>query len=317
MATVISLAGAASVVLVGLMAAPGVSQAKPVKRAAPLYDLSLGDSYSVGYQTPAVQDGPGYTDEVAEREHLQLENFGCGGATTTSLVATIGCKGSQEAGHAVRYPSTTQEQAALHFIAEHPKQIGLITISIGGNDVTDCANAPAGAIGCVLAAKNTILTNVDKLVTDLNTALTKDGDTAKLVGLTYPDVILGDDVYPVGATDPTLAALSVTAFDSLINPTLRAAYTSVPNGSFVNVTSAPYVKGSIAATAGDDTGSWNDSTGVYTGPTTRLRPFGRSVPESVAEVCHLTYYCSISDDIHPDSEGYTFITSLILADLGI
>ena len=79
----------------------------------------------------------------------------------------------------------------------------------------------------------------------------------------------------------------------------------------------PTSRAPIAATAGDATGSWNLTTGVYTGPTTKFMPFGKTVPESVAEVCKLTYYCSISGDIHPDNKGYSFITSLLLADLGV
>ena len=44
-------------------------------------------------------------------------------------------------------------------------------------------------------------------MSDLDTALTANGDTAaKIVGITYPDVILGDDIAPVGATNPVLAA---------------------------------------------------------------------------------------------------------------
>jgi lysophospholipase L1-like esterase len=313
-----TLAGAAAITLFGLVVAPGVSQAATMaKKAAEPYYLSLGDSYSEGYQTPALADGPGYTDKVAKKEHMQLENFGCGGATTSSLLNTVGCSSSQEeVAHEVLYPSTTQETAALDFISEHPGQVGLITVSIGGNDVTSCAFQPS-PISCVVAASATINTNVDKLVSDLNAALTSGGDTARLVGLTYPDVILGEDVFPVGATDPVLAAESTVAFDSIINPDLQAAYTSVSYGSFVDVTDAPYVKGSIAATTGDDTGSWNLTTGVYTGPTTKFNPFGKTVPESVAEVCKLTYYCSIVGDIHPTTKGYAFITSLILANLGI
>ncbi len=314
----VTLLGAATLATVGLAATTGVTQAAAMAKKAPEpYYLSLGDSYSVGYQTPALVDGPGYTDKVAKKEHMQLENFGCGGATTTSLLNTLGCSSSQqEVTHEVLYPTTTQETAALDFIAAHPGQVGLITVSIGGNDVTACA-FQSNPITCVLAASTTITTNVDKLVSDLNAALTTYGDTARLVGLTYPDVILGDDVFPVGATNPVLAAESVLAFDSIINPDLKTAYMSVPFGSFVDVTDAPYVKGSIAATTGDDTGSWNTTTGAYTGPTTKFNPFGKTVPESVAEVCKLTYYCSILGDIHPTTKGYSFITSLILADPGI
>jgi lysophospholipase L1-like esterase len=316
----VTMTGALAITLFGLVVAPAASQAATMakaKKAPELYYLSLGDSYSEGYQTPALVDGPGYTDKVAKKEHMQLENFGCGGATTTSLLNTVGCSsGQQEVAHEVLYPTTTQEVAALDFISEHPGQIGLITVSIGGNDVTSCA-VQANPVSCVVAASTTITTNVDKLVSDLDTALTSNGDTARLVGLTYPDVILGADVFPVGATNPVLAGESVLAFDSIINPALKAAYTSVTYGSFVDVTDAPYVKGPIAATAGDDTGSWSLTTGAYTGPTTKFMPFGKTVPESVAEVCKLTYYCSIVGDIHPTTKGYAFIDSLVLPDLGV
>ena len=170
--TLITLIGAVAITLFGLGVAPGVSQAAPMTKKAPeLYYLSLGDSYSVGYQTPALVDGPGYTDKVAKKEHMQLENFGCGGATTTSLLSAVGCgSAQQEVAHEVLYPTTTQETAALDFIAAHPGQVGLITVSIGGNDVTACADQ-ANPISCVVAAATTITTNVDKLVSDLNAAL--------------------------------------------------------------------------------------------------------------------------------------------------
>jgi lysophospholipase L1-like esterase len=322
MPTVVGTAfAAACIAAVGLVATTTVSSANPIHAARTpkptVYYLSLGDSYSQGYQTPTVDQSPGYTDKVAKKEHMTLENFGCGGATTTSLLDTVGCPGSQEATYGVAYPDTTQEAAALAFIAAHPGQIGLITVSIGGNDVTACADN-ADPIPCVVAASGTITTNVDQLVSDLNSALSANSDTsAKLVGLTYPDVILGDDVFPAGGTNPVLAAESVTAFDDIINPNLDVAYTSVPYGSFVNETSAPYVKGPIAATAGDDTGTWNDGTGAYTGPTIKFKPFGNTVPESVAEVCKITNYCTIQGDIHPNPKGYTWITGLILTDLGL
>ncbi len=214
------------------------------------------------------------------------------------------------------YPTTTQEQAALTSSPPTSGQIGLITVSIGGNDVTSCADA-ANPFTCVAAASTTITTNVNQLVSDLNTALTTNGDSARLVGLTYPDVILGDDVFPIGATNPVLAGSPSPPSTTIINPDLEAAYTSVPYGSFVDVTDAPYVKGPIAAPAGDDTGSWSLTTGAYTGPTVKFKPFGDTVPESVAEVCKLTYYCTIQGDIHPNTKGYAFIDSLILADLGL
>jgi len=302
--SVLSLAlsglAAAAVATAGLAVAPGVSGAAKARPPVPYY-LSLGDSYSIGYQ-PGHGSTPGYTAWVARKTRYQLENFGCGGATTTSILSTIGC-GSLAASDAVPYPTTTQEQAALDFISSPANfgRVGLITVSIGGNDVTACATNP-DPISCVGTATSNIKTNVTKLVDDLDAALAANGDTtAKLIGLTYPDVILGDYVYPPGSPNTTLANESVLAFDALINPTLNTAYTSVPEGSFVNVTSAPYKQ----ATAGDDTPLTT---------TTKLRPSG-TVPVAVWEVCKLTYYCS-QGNIHANTKGYDFIGQLVFADFG-
>jgi lysophospholipase L1-like esterase len=292
----------ATLVALGLVVAPGVSQAGSMK-APQKYYLSLGDSYSVGYQ-PGVGATDGYTASVAKKTKLLLENFGCGGATSTSILTTVGCTapyGPTALDDAAPYTTVTQEQAAVDFIDANPGRIGLITVSIGGNDVTDCASN-ADPISCVEAAESTIQTNVTSLVDSLSTALTANGDTtAKLIGLTYPDVILGDYVFPAGATNVTLADESIAAFDDLINPTLATAYTSVPQGSFVNVTQAPYKR----ATSGDDTPLTK---------TTKLKPYG-TIPVAVWEICTLTYYCS-EGNIHANTKGYAFIAKLAIADDG-
>jgi lysophospholipase L1-like esterase len=290
-----------SLAAVGLVATPGIGQAaaKHTKPALPFY-VSLGDSYSIGYQPTAPGGGgtPGYTAYVAKKEKLTLENFGCGGATTSSILNTIGC-GDPAATSAVAYPTETQAQAALDFIAANPGKVGLVTVSIGGNDVTACAGAgtTAAILSCITAADNSITTNVGSLVSQLDAALTTAGDTAKVVGLTYPDVILGDWVFPSGSPDQSLATLSTTAFDNLINPTLSAAYGSA---NFVNVTQAPYKK----ATSGDDT---------TTGKPVTLAPYG-AIPRNVWEICTLTYFCS-SGNIHANDAGYEFIGKLIVSHL--
>lgn len=303
----------AIMVTVGVLVAPGVSTA--VKVAKPLY-ISMGDSYSVGYQNSTLGNTKGFTGYVASKQGYQLENFGCGGATTGSLFTQIGCPaGASPATDGVPYPTTNQVAAVVAYLnqAANFGKVKLVTVSIGGNDVTSCANA-SNAVNCVLAVTPIIKTNVTNLVTQLDAALTANGDTAaKIVGITYPDVILGDYVAPVGATKPVLAALSKVAFDSLINPTLNTAYTGVTRGAFVNVTSAPYG----LATAGDDTGSFDGTTGAYTGPTTKLRGFGKTVPVPVAEVCSITWYCDLATfgDIHANTKGYKFIGGLIVAKL--
>jgi lysophospholipase L1-like esterase len=187
-------------------------------------------------------------------------------------------------------------------------------VSIGGNDVTSCA-AGSNPIPCVIAASTSIQSNVTTLVSELDSALTTYGDTsAHIVGITYPDVILGDYVAPVGGTNPLLAAQSQVAFDALINPTLNTAYTSVARGAFVNVTSAPYK----LALTGDDTNTFDPTTGAVTGgPTSNLAGFGKGVPVAVAEVCKITWYCGSATfgDIHANTKGYNFIGGLIVAKL--
>ena len=105
------------------------------------YYVSVGDSYSVGYQ-PTLGATSGYTGYVAKKTHLTLVNFGCGGATTTSIIDTVGCPDNlPHTAGAVLYPTTTQAAAAEAFITAHRGHIGLITVSIGGNDVTACGAA--------------------------------------------------------------------------------------------------------------------------------------------------------------------------------
>jgi lysophospholipase L1-like esterase len=274
-------------VLTGVL---GAGQAAQAAATSKTYYVSLGDSYSVGYQ-PARGSTPGYTVVVAKATHLTLVNFGCGGATTTSLVSSVGCPDvlPHTAG-GVTYPTTTQEAAALSFLNAHRGHIGLITVSIGGNDVTACASQ-ANPISCVATAVNGITKNVTSLAAALRTAA---GPKVPLIGLTYPDVILGSYVYPThpaSASVLSLAKLSVVAFKSLINPALTKAYGSA-QGSLVDVTKA---------------------TGAYV-PLTKTvhsRTYG-TIPAAVASVCTLTWFCA-QGNIHATTKGYTLIGKLVVA----
>ena len=115
-----------------------------------------------------------------------------------------------------------------------------------------------------------------------------------LIGLTYPDVILGGYVYPkqpATASTLSLAKLSVVAFKSLINPALTKAYVPA-QGSLVDVTKA--------------TGAYVPLT-----HTVRYRPYG-TIPAAVASVCTLTWFCA-QGNIHATTKGYTLIGKLVVA----
>ena len=254
------------------------------------YYVSLGDSYAAGYQPGqgSTTDGFAYqlVDEAGAQQHpLELANFACSGATTTSLLNDVGCPKIALGPGAPPYDSQTQIAAAEAFLQAHPGEVDLITVSIGGNDVTKCAAQP-DPVPCVTSAVNEVSTNLTTIVQRLRAAA---GPNTLIVGTTYPDVLLGSWVSGT-PTDQQLATLSVTAFKSLINPTLQKAYESV-GGQLVDVTAA---------------------TGAY-GPmtdTTTLDPYG-IIPVPVAQVCDLTYYCAMHD-IHPNADGYKVIAELVL-----
>jgi len=272
-------------------AAPAALHGSARADRAPRYYLSLGDSYAVGYQpSPLPGATGGYTAYVAAKTHLRLVNYGCGGATTSSLLTADGCAspyGPPAAAHAASYPHQTQVGAATSFMRRHRGEIGLVTVSIGGNTVTRCASA-ASPTGCVLSAIPEIERNVTRLAADLRAAA---GRHVPILGLTYPDVLLGLWVYPSSHADTSLASLSVTAFKSLLNPALTKAY-SAAGAHLVDITAA--------------TGGYVPLT-----KTTTLAPYGK-IPVAVAKVCTLTWYCT-QGNIHAKTAGYDLIGKAVVA----
>ena len=270
--------------------APATTVTTTAAASAVPYYVSLGDSYASGYEAGVGNTDNGFAyqvvDEAAAASHpLVLVNFGCGGATTTSLLEAEGCSPRGLGPGAEPYDGQTQLEAAETFIRDHPGEVGLITVSIGGNDVTACSIAD-DPVACVTAAVEGISTNVAQILQRLRAAA---GPEVLIVGTTYPDVLLGQwlDGTPEAQQ---LASLSVTAFKDLINPALAKAYADA-GGTFVDVTAA---------------------TGAY-GPMTELTPLAPygEIPVPVAKVCELTYYCA-ERDIHPNADGYQVIADLVV-----
>lgn len=264
----------------------------PVKPKTQYY-VSLGDSYAQGYQpgvTGPNRNGFAYQlPKIAAKRgyRLKLVNFGCGGATTESILKEKLRPGAKCLGPGAPRFSGTQAAAAAKFIKANRSSIALVTVSISGNDITSCAKQ-ADAVTCVGNALPVVQKNITTLLTGIRKAA---GPKVRIVGITYPDVILGAWV---GANpNQDLAKLSVVAFEQLINPMLKKAYEQA-GGKFVDVTTA---------------------TGAYTplDQLTTLDPYGE-IPVAVAKVCELTYYCEVRD-IHPKTAGYTVIADLVAATL--
>jgi lysophospholipase L1-like esterase len=271
----------------GLPSSPG---------AGKKFYVSLGDSYAAGYQPTSTgkvgtDSTTGFVYRLAAEatvhgSKLAVVNFACAGATTVSLLKQNGCQPGRLGPGAVNYPNTTQAKAAVAFIAAHKADVGLVSVSIGGNDVTACAKgAVANVASCLTAALVKVKANLTTLLAELRAAT---GPGTPIVGITYPDVVLGAYVNTPN-TGKTLAALSVTAFKSLINPALKSAYDAV-QGTFIDVTTA------------------TDAYVPFT-QTATLAPYG-TIPASVAKVCTLTFYCQFKD-IHPHDAGYQLIADLI------
>ena len=276
------------VAALSLLALPAAAQAA---KAKPHYYVSLGDSYAAGFQrfsatdAKTTRDGFAYqlVDKARKRGYkLKLVNFGCGGETTVSILARkTKCRGLGPGG--VNYAGRTQTAAAVRFLRAHRGQVKLITVSIGGNDVTACVR-DADPVACIGPAMDKVKANGKVLLERLRKAA---GRKTRIVGTTYPDVILG--AWVGESPNQELARLSVVAFQSLLNPALKEMYQSV-GGRFVDVTKA---------------------TGAYTplDQTTTLEPYG-VIPVAVAQVCRLTAYCAYRD-IHPNAKGYGIIANLI------
>lgn len=307
-AAAVGLSVAVTLVACGSSSPPPKSAGAPASPAAPAsptslpaspaagakFYLSIGDSYAAGYQ-PLGTKNKGKTStngfayqltalEMKMGHDLQVVNLGCVGATTTSLLQRKGCKPTALGPGAANYPSQTQAQAAIAFASGHRADLGLITVVIGGNDVTRCALAKNVA-ACLTQALVVVKKNLGSFLPALRAAA---GPNVPIIGLTYPDVVLGAYVNgkPAGKS---LASVSVTAFKGLINPALQAQYKAI-GATFVDVTAA--------------TGAYVPFT-----QTTSLPPYG-TLPRSVAEVCQLTYYCQLQD-IHPRTPGYTLIAGLV------
>src|SRR5829696_1013135 len=201
---------AALVAALSLLALPAAAQAA---KAKPYY-VSLGDSYAAGYQrfsqtvAKTTRDGFAYqlVGKARKRGYsLKLVNFGCGGETSVSILTRkTKCAGLGPGG--VDYAGVTQATAAERFLRKHRGHVKLITVSIGGNDVTACVKE-ADPVDCVGPAMEKVKANGKKLLKRLRKAA---GSKTRIVGITYPDVILGSWVGENPNQD--LAKLSVVAF---------------------------------------------------------------------------------------------------------
>jgi lysophospholipase L1-like esterase len=124
------------------------------------YYLALGDSIAFGMQPDKNDAGlppsgfnTGFVDVLAARlrklaPKIKLVNYGCPGESAKTFVAG-GCPWLVEKKKLHDPFPSTQSAAALAFLRAHPGQVSPITITLGGNDINEVADACQGDLACI------------------------------------------------------------------------------------------------------------------------------------------------------------------------
>jgi len=133
------------------------SPAADAGAAGPPAYLALGDSVAFGFDplvdTARTAEFVGYPEVLAARRELALSNASCPGEATGGFISPTGtdnhCRENKAA-----YPlhvayDGTQLDYALAYLADHP-ETALVTIDLGGNDVSHLNDMCAGEVGCLL-----------------------------------------------------------------------------------------------------------------------------------------------------------------------
>lgn len=233
--------------------------------------LALGDSVATGYQ-PGLGDDPrgGYVGRVlpflrTSAPQTQLRNLACDGETSITFVSGGKCS----------YEQGSQLAQALVFLRAHSSATRLVTLTIGGNDLTPCLTQ-ADPATCAQAALGTLAANVQQSLASVHAA----APGAKIVVTNYYNPFLA-----LWFTSPDLATLSTT-LQAALNDTI-ASVTSGIGGATADV---------AAAFKSTDTALIN------------------GVPANVATICQLTWMCTKNDD-HPNDAGHAVIATTVVAKL--
>jgi lysophospholipase L1-like esterase len=217
-----------AVVLVSMLFVLGAAMAAPASAASPV-QLSLGDSWAFGVGAAVPSEG-GYVPQLHRLlqqrfdcspspnpkpnqacKKLQLVNLAVGGATTPTLIAN-------------QLPEATSILRDRNGNKNPRDNVEVVTISIGGNDVTNPIIAacvpglPAMSTGCIAV----IQSEFAALRTDLTAALSAlreaAGPDARIVIGTYDNPI------------PTCVLGTVPGANALSLVVLEGGTASVPDG---------------------------------------------------------------------------------------
>lgn len=160
---------AAMVALMVLAFAPAASAGDPGETY-----LALGDSVAAGTQQPAPFTNKGYTNILYRylRRVVRFDTFvnlACPGDDTAEMLDGDASDGSLCYGSGAVLPpgGTSQLDAAVAYITANPGEVGLITLTIGANDILACDPTDPGVEACVAAQLGQIGGNLPVILATL------------------------------------------------------------------------------------------------------------------------------------------------------
>ena len=251
-------------------AAVSATEASAAPAPAPVYDLALGDSLAAG--VGAGSTATRYVNVLHQHEltrfpTLQLVNLACSGATTSSVINGGGCS----------YASGTQLGDAEAFLRAHPRQVAMVTIDIGANDVDGCLVAGAVNVACVQSGLAHITANLPVILAGLAAAY----PGVAVYGMNYYDPFLG--LWLTGPSGQTAAQQSEVLAGTL-NTTLAQGYAAG------------------GASTADPASAFETTDFALTGSY-----LGTPEPQNVADICNWTLFCSGGGNIHANDIGHGLV----------
>lgn len=283
---------AVSVIMaVGMVAVPAMAN----DGGADTY-LALGDSVAAGTQAPQPFTDNAYPNllyrSIADDYGFNtFVNLSCPGDDTSEVInGDDGPNGGSHCygeGAPFSFGADSQLQAAVAYLSSHPGEVGLITITLGANDVLACDSADPGFGVCVGGQLGQITANLSEILATLQAV----APGVPIVGMNYYNPNLA---YWIAAPSFAEASLGLTV---AFNGTLEAIY-----GAFGVPVADVEAAFKTFKTRGD-------------------------VPQNVRTVCLYTRMCDkqgpsyvLSDhnpgvpgpqpDIHPSDKGYRKIAGV-------
>ena len=258
-ATVIAVA---IVVIAGTSVLATPSRAVASSQPAPKYYIALGASLVTGTGSTG---GADYVNDLLAYAQplvpgLQVENLGCGGETTTTML---------HGGHCTKYTTGSQLGDAEAFLKDHPGQVAFVTIDIGADDVLGCAPGGVIDVACFENGLSQVEANLPEIVAGLRSA----GGTVPIVGMTYYDPYLA---FWLNGTSGQQQAHESVKLVKQLNGVLQSDYAE----DGVSVASAFK---QFDTTDFKSSATWD----------------GQQVPTNVATICNWTWMCTPGGPTNP------------------